>query len=106
MDLEDKKVEIAGADIVKELKSRHSNLALYNGFLLITMTKNLKMLYYNLDSFVGVYKKELDKEKLPMAIYEKIYGQQSFIMCSEIIVVDSKSASFLACLKEFKLNFV
>ena len=27
-------------------------------------------------------------------------------MCSEIIVVDSKSASFLACLKEFKLSFV
>lgn len=49
MDLEDKKVEITGSDIVKELMGRNSNLALYDGFLLITMTKNLKMLYFNLD---------------------------------------------------------
>ena len=60
MDLDDKSVEITGADIVKELKNRHSSLALYNGFLLITMTKNLKMLYFNLDAFVIQDMKKFD----------------------------------------------
>ena len=41
---------MSGKAISDAIKNKHSNLALYNGFLLITLTKNLKMLYLNLDS--------------------------------------------------------
>jgi len=34
------------------LKKKNNNLALYQGFLLITLTKNLKILYTNLDSLL------------------------------------------------------
>lgn len=51
---------------------------------------------------------EIDQEKkcAPMVVYEKIYGQQSFLLCSKMIVVDGKVANFLQCLADFKKKFV
>jgi len=41
-----------------------------------------------------------------MVVYEKIYGQQSLLTCSKMIIVDGKVAKFLQCLGDFKKNFV
>ena len=30
-----------------------------------------------------------------MCVYEKIYGQQSFLLCSKMIIVDNKVGNFL-----------
>ena len=46
--------EIPGLVIADALKKRNNNLALYQGFLLITLTKNLKILYTNLDSLLMI----------------------------------------------------
>lgn len=41
-----------------------------------------------------------------MTVYEKIYGQQSFLLCSKMIIVDGKVAKLLQCLHDFKIKFV
>ena len=41
-----------------------------------------------------------------MTVYEKIYGQQSFLLCSKMIIVDGKTSKFLNCLADFKKTFV
>lgn len=41
-----------GPVIAEKLKKKNNNLPLYQGFLLITLTKNLKILYSNLDSLL------------------------------------------------------
>ena len=39
-------------DIGEHLKSKNQNVALYPGFLVLVMTKNLRLLYMNLDSLL------------------------------------------------------
>jgi len=59
------------------LKTKNQNLALYNAFLMIVMTKNLKMLYMNMDSLLlmGDSSDEKEAEKYSeMTVYDKIYG--------------------------------
>ena len=87
------------------MKKNH-NLALYQGFLLITLTKNLKILYTNLDSLLMISEDDQEKKCAPMTVYEKIYGQQSFLLCSKMIIVDGKTSKFLNCLADFKKTFV
>ena len=41
-----------------------------------------------------------------MTVYDKIYGQQSFLLCSKMIIVDGKVTKFLQCLHDFKIKFV
>ena len=55
------------------------------------MTKNLKMLYMNLDSLLlmgGSGDEDEGKKYSEMTVYDKIYGQQSFLLCSKMIIVD------------------
>ena len=47
--------------IVDALKKKNNNLALYQGFLLITLTKNLKIQYSNLGQLLMI--RESDKKK-------------------------------------------
>ena len=71
-----KKVHL-GVDVGEELKTKNQNLALYDAFLLIVMTKNLKMLYMNLDSLllIGDTGDEDERKKYSeMTVYDKIYG--------------------------------
>ena len=49
---------------------------------------------------------EEGKKYSPMTVYDKIYGQQSFLTCSKLIIVDQKVHKFLQCLGEYKFNFV
>jgi len=44
--------DIEGNDIADALRKKNQNLALYQGFLLLTITKNLKIFYSNLDSLL------------------------------------------------------
>ena len=69
--------QILGVDIGEQLKSKNQNVALYNAFLLIVMTKNLKLLYMNLDSLLLMgdsADEEENKKYSEMTVYDKIYG--------------------------------
>ena len=101
-----KEQKIPGLMIVDALKKKNNNLALYQGFLLITLTKNLKIQYSNLDQLLMIRESDKKKKCAPMTVYEKLYGQQSFLLCSKMIIVDAKITKFLQCLAEFKINFV
>jgi len=70
------------------------------------MTKNLKILYTNLDSLLMISEADQEQKCAPMTVYEKIYGQQSFLLCSKLIIVDGKVAKFLQCLNDFKTKFI
>ena len=73
------------------------------------MTKNLKLLYMNLDSLLLMgdsADEEEGKKYSEMTVYDKIYGQQSFLLCSKMIIVDQKVHKFLQCLGEYKFNYV
>lgn len=61
--------------IVDALKKKNNNLALYQGFLLITLTKNLKIQYSNLDQLLMIRESDKKKKCAPMTVYEKLYGQ-------------------------------
>ena len=101
--------QIKGENIGEHLKTKNQNLALYNAFLLIVMTKNLKLLYLNLDSLllIGDSNDEDEIKKYSeLTVYDKIYGQQSFLLCSKMIIVDQKVHKFLQCLGEYKYNYV
>ena len=55
------------------------------------MTKNLRLLYMNLDSLLMMGDSgdtEEGKKYSQMTVYDKIYGQQSFLTCSKLIIVD------------------
>ena len=41
-----------------------------------------------------------------MTVFDKIYGQQSFIVASKLIAVGTKIAPYLQCLSEFRLSYV
>ena len=65
-------------DIGEHLKSKNQNVALYPGFLVLVMTKNLKLLYMNLDSLLMMGDSgdsEEGKKYSQMTVYDKIYGQ-------------------------------
>lgn len=47
-----KPLEYSGEKVAEELQKKNQNLSLYPAFLLIVMTKNLKMYYLNLDQFL------------------------------------------------------
>ena len=71
------KEQILGLDIGEHLKAKNQNVALYPGFLLLVMTKNLKLLYMNLDSLLMMGDSgdtEEGKKYSPMTVYDKIYG--------------------------------
>jgi len=102
---------MAGTDVIEHLKDKNKNLALYPAFLIIVLTKNLKLLYLNIDSLLVVP----DAKTTPglnsqvgkkMTVFDKIYGQQSFIICSKLIPTTSKQNNFLLCLSEFRLTYV
>jgi hypothetical protein len=61
--------------MIEEIKKKNDNLSLYPGFLLITLTKNLKILYSNLDSLLLIDENDVREKSAPMTVYEKIYGQ-------------------------------
>lgn len=100
---QDKNTKVLTGKIIEELKKKNQNLQLYTGFLLITLTKNLKILYSNLDSLLLIDQKDVKQLSAPMTVYEKIYGQQSFLLCSKMIINDSKISKYLQCLGDFKL---
>ena len=70
------------------------------------MTKNLKIFYTNLDSLLLISDVDQETKCAPMTVYEKIYGQQSFLLCSKLIGVDGKVQKFLTCLNDFKTKFI
>jgi hypothetical protein len=41
-----------------------------------------------------------------MTVFDKIYGQQSFIVASKLIAVGNKIAPYLQCLSEFRMSYV
>ena len=47
-----------------------------------------------------------DSELTKMTVYDKIYGQQSFLTCSKMIPMSQKQKLVLACLNEFRLTYV
>lgn len=47
-----KPLEFTGERIAEELQRKNQNLSLYPAFLLIVLTKNLKMYYLNLDQYL------------------------------------------------------
>jgi hypothetical protein len=49
-------------------------LSLYQAFLLIVLTKNLKMYYLNLDQYLILKSTDKDNELTKMTVYDKIYG--------------------------------
>jgi hypothetical protein len=53
--------------------------------LLIVLTKNLKMFYLNMDQYLIMKEQDKDSELSKLTVYDKIYGQQSFLACSKMI---------------------
>jgi hypothetical protein len=41
-----------------------------------------------------------------MTVYDKIYGQQSFLTCSKMIPLSQKQKLIVACLNEFRMTYV
>lgn len=70
------------------------------------MTKNLKMYYLNLDQFLLFQEQDKDSDFTKMTVYDKIYGQQSFLTCSKMIPLSQKQKLVVACLNEFRLTYV
>ena len=71
------KEQILGMEVGEHLKSKNQNVALYPGFLVLVMTKNLKLLYTNLDSLLMMGDSgdtEEGKKYSMMTVYDKIYG--------------------------------
>ena len=65
-------VEATGSDVMEALKVKNQNLSLYGGFLLLALTKNLKLLYFNLDQLTMLDPSEVNG--LKMTTFDKIYG--------------------------------
>jgi len=84
--------EIKGHDVCEKLKQKNNNAPLFGANLILALTKNLKFCYVNVDSLLWDSSENLDKHK--MIIYDKIYGQQSFIVCSKLIPI-TKNQAFL-----------
>lgn len=40
----------SGQHITDVIREKNNNIALYGAFLMLTLTKNLKLLYFNMDS--------------------------------------------------------
>lgn len=85
-----KPLEFSGEKIAEELQRKNQNLSLYQAFLLIVLTKNLKMFYLNLDQYLIMKEQDKDSELTKLTVYDKIYGQQSFLMCSKMIPLTQK----------------
>jgi hypothetical protein len=102
--------ENAAQDVVKghlvaeKLKEKNQNQPLYGAFLLLVLTKNLKFLYLNLDQVI--LSNTVQEIPFKMTVFDKIYGQQSFIVASKLIAVGAKIAPYLQCLSEFRMSYV
>ena len=72
----------------------------------MVLTKNLKMYYLNLDQYLIMKEQDKDSELTKLTVYDKIYGQQSFLTCSKMIPLTQKQKMVLACLNEFRLTYV
>jgi hypothetical protein len=86
------------------LREKNQNIALYGAFLLIGLTKGLKLVYCNIDQLTTL--KKQPKSEYKMSNYEKIYGQQSFLTCSEIKIMPNKTTATLAQLREFRMVYI
>jgi hypothetical protein len=62
----------SGQHITDVIRDKNNNIALYGAFLLLTLTKNLKLLYFNMDSLF--YTSGDDQYQHEMHVYDKIYG--------------------------------
>lgn len=94
--------ELNSYDITEKLKEKNKNIPLFSANLLLALTKNLKFCYINLDSLLHDTPANLKNHK--MVMFDKIYGQQSFLTCSKIYPF-SKSSSFIGCLTEFRTSY-
>jgi hypothetical protein len=101
-----KQLEFKGERLAEELQIKNQNSSLYQAFLLIVMTKNLKVYYLNLDQYLILRQQDADKELTKMTIYDKIYGQQSFLTCSKMIPLTQKQKLIQTCLDDFRRNYV
>ena len=100
----DEKIEMVDGYLVADkLKQKNQNLPLYGAFILLVLTKNLKFMYVNLDQVILA--NEIT-EIQSMKIFDKIYGQQSFIVTSKLVPVGNKVLPYLNCLSEFRLTYV
>jgi hypothetical protein len=82
------KKAMSGLEAGTILDEKNKNIALYGAFLLVTLTKNLKLLYCNLDQFF--FAKTAEECPFNMTTYDKIYGQQSHIVATKQIPVANK----------------
>lgn len=95
---------VEGHLVAEKLKEKNQNQPLYNAFLLLVLTKNLKFLYLNLDQVIIAEK--IQDVPFKMTVFDKIYGQQSFVVASKLIAVGNKIAPYLQCLSEFRMSYV
>jgi hypothetical protein len=73
---------------------------------MVVLTKNLKMLYLNMDQLLLMRDSDKTADLSKMTIYDRIYGQQSFVLCSKMIATGQKQKSYLIALTEFRLSYV
>ena len=66
-------------------------MPLFQSNLLLALTKNLKFCYVNVDSLIW----DNNFERHKMKTYDKIYGQQSFIVCSKLIQANDAATQCL-----------
>lgn len=69
-----KQQEFKGERIAEELQKKNQHSSLYPAFLLVVLTKNLKMYYLNMDQYLILRQEDQDNQLTKMAIYDKIYG--------------------------------
>ena len=93
-----------GHDVAETLKKKNGGSQLYSAFLFLAISKNLKFMYLNLDSILVCQRPKDFPYK--MTCFDKIYGQQSFIVASSINCVGSQLLPYLQCLTEFRQNYV
>jgi hypothetical protein len=73
--------QIEGHLVAEKLKDKNSRLPLYPAFIIFTVTKNLKCLFANLDTVL------IGSPPFTLTVFDKIYGQQSFIVSQKLIPV-------------------
>lgn len=83
---EETKLTVKGSEIVDFIKDKCRSLNIYGSSLLIVLTSNRKLMFFNIDSLFNQVESGVNAK---LCQFEKIYSHSSELICSQLIPLTS-----------------